>query len=420
MKKIKKALLSICGLSIALMMSTPDAEAHTKGISLSRYGLVDVSWTGNVNYAYFSDYENGFNALKLGDRNFAGLNVTSFDLSLSQDAYLFPMKWALFTTWSPSSVSVEESFFLFHKLPAQLQLKTGIFRTSFGKINQYHDHEWPFADPPLVTTHFLGVDGVHTVGAELNWQPPTPFFTELSLSAMQNPVGFLDRTFPGKFDIVQGGLDFRHFTMYGRGTTFFDVTEDSNVEIGVSGAVGQNKPNGINEKEVSNPMKISFNNNDSTILGGIDLTYVYKPKPFDPYVRWTTEFMVANRTNPIVYSLDRTKRGLDVKLADQTVKTLMPSDIVGGVYSELNYRFLHDWDVSGRFDYFGLPKGNEDSQMRLTGGVRYFFNAVSRVNLQYEYTFASGNDNPYHTVFLQVNIGGGTVTPGVGKFYNLF
>jgi hypothetical protein len=80
---------------------SPSAHAHTKGISLSRYGLVDVSWTGNIVYGNFTDYEEGFNPTKLGERQFRGLSLTSFDLSFTQDCFILyaniPCKWALFT-----------------------------------------------------------------------------------------------------------------------------------------------------------------------------------------------------------------------------------------------------------------------------------------------------------------------------------
>ncbi|RYX98930.1 hypothetical protein EON78_04225, partial [bacterium] len=417
MKKPLRNLLTCLFLTAgSYLINEKHAEAHTKGISLSRYGLVDVSWTGNMAYGYFSDYQNGFNPIKLGERHFAGLNFTSFDLSFTQDAYQFPVKWGLFTAWTPESVGIEEAFVIFHKLPAQLQFKTGIFRVNFAKINQYHDHEWSFADPPLISTLFLGSDGVHNVGAELNWQPPTPFFTEFTLSAMHNAVGNFDMTIPGLVDFVKGGTDYRDFSIYSRGVTYFDISDDSNIEFGISGAVGRNKSNGI-DKDTPNPNNISLNSNDLTTLGGLDMTFTYKPAPFAPYVRWTTEFMFANRTNPLVARLDRTQRGAGKTLDDQIARTVLPSDIVGGLYSELDYRFDYNWGAGARLDFVGLPAGNEDTQIRTTADIRYYLNPVSRINLQYAYNIKSGLDNPYHTVFLQLNIGGGTVTPGIGKFY---
>ncbi len=415
------------------------AFAHTKGVSLSRYGLVDISWTGNLVYGQFTNYDEGLNPVKLGDRQFRGLTETSFDLSLSQDCFIlranFPCKWALFLTFEQDKAGIEEGFILFHKIPGYLQAKAGIFRVNFGKINQYHDHEWAFEDPPLVTTLFLGVDGVHNVGLELNWQPPTPIFTELSASLIRAPVGdFGGRTFPNSFDTVSGADSVDSFVFFSRATTFTDLTLNTNLELGASWATGRNKSNTL---VFVNPLGLTFNRGgDMSTLYGLDFTYQWKPKAYDPYVRWTTEFMGAQRTNPMVLGLDRTVRGVDASgtgipldpLAASTVppglgqvtRTLRPSDTVGGLYTEVVYRFSYYWETAGRLDYVGAPTGNEDRQLRYSGNLRYYINPVSRIDVQYNYTDASGVDKAYSTVFVRYNIGGGTVTPGLGKFYNLF
>jgi hypothetical protein len=415
----KQSLVILLGASLGLLTAAPSSHAHTKGISLSRYGLVDVSWSANLAAAGFLNYDTGFNTLKLGERHFQGLNLTSFDLSFTQDFYDFPAKWALFTAWGFDEIAIEEAFVLFHKMPAWLQVKTGIFRVNFGKLNQYHDHEWAFADPPLINTLFLGVDGVHNVGIEASIQPPTPIFTEFSVALLNGQVGNYGQTFPGKFDFASAGDSLNNFHLWSRGTTFVDITDDFNFEMGVSAAVGRNKPNGLGD-QVLNPQQLSFSANDTTALGGLDFTFTYKPKAFAPYIRWTTEFLMAQRTNPIVFELDRSLRTNNTSIQDTLTQTLKPSDLVGGFYSEFNYRFDYHWDAGARLDVVGLPAGNEDPQTRLTANVRYFINPVSRLNLQYSYGFPSGRDAGLQTVLLQLNVGGGTVTPGVGKFYNLF
>lgn len=410
---------------VLVLFWSPVVFAHTKGISLSRYGLVDVSWTGNIVYGNFSEYNEGLNPIKLGDRQFRGLSVTSFDLALSQDCFIlyanFPCKWALFTAFEQDTAGIEEAFILFHKLPAYLQAKAGIFRVNFAKLNQYHDHEWAFADPPLITTFFLGSDGVHNVGAELNWQPPTPIFIELSAALMRGPVGNFDRTFPGRIDLVSGDVDANKLVLFSRATTFVDLTLNSNLELGGSFAMGKNKDAGMDFSDPAlNPSGLDASLDDRTYLYGFDFTYQWKPQPYSPYVRWTNEFLWGKRENPVVLSLDRSARAADKSLDDQIVRTIMDSDTVGGMYSELAYRFSYYWEVDGRLDFVGMPTGHEDRQMRYTGSLRYYINPVSRISLQYSYTDDSGADKSYSTYYLQFNIGGGTVTPGLGKFYNLF
>lgn len=403
----------------------PSAEAHTKGVSLSRYGLVDVSWTANIVYGAFTNYDEGVNPVKLGDRQFEGLSVTSFDLAFSQDCFILyanlPCKWALFTAFAQDEAAIEEAFILFHKLPFSLQAKTGIFRVNFMKLNQYHDHEWAFADPPLISTFFLGVDGVHNVGLEFNWQPPTPVFMELSAALMRGPVGNFDRTFPGEWDEVAGDVSANEFIFFSRATTFFDLTLNSNLEFGASFATGKNKSNTMDFADPGfNPFAIDAGLGDRTILYGADFTYQWKPAPYSPYVRWTTEYLAGKRENPVVLALDRSTRAPEVDLESQVVSTIMEDDTIGGMYTELAYRFSYYWEVDGRFDYVGIPRGHEDRQARYTASLRYYINPVSRISFQYNHTDQSGADEDYDVFYVQFNIGGGTVTPGLGKFYNLF
>jgi hypothetical protein len=398
----KIALILLIVVILVGLVHIPVTFAHTKGISLSRYGLVDISWTGNLAYVNFSDYEDGFNPFKIGDRHERGLNLTSFDLSLSQDVYQYNAKWALFLAFGRDEAGIEEAFILFHKVPGYLQFKIGNFRANFGKLNQYHDHEWIFGDPPLITTFLLGVDGIHNIGAELNFQPPTPIFTEFSIDIMRGPFDF--NTFEPDLDPVFGDADFNDFIVLSRATTFFDLNKSSNLELGVSVGGGRNKES----------------TSDQTIIYGFDWTYQYKPRAFNPYLRWTTEFYWANRENPRIFRFDRSRPDECVSDPVSCSFVFNGDDDIGGMYTEINYRFSYLFDINFRYDYMGIPEGEEDTQQRVTVGLRHFFNPVSRVNFQYEYNAESGDDKAYSTFMIQFNIGGGTVTPGLGKFYNLF
>ena len=94
--------------------------------------------------------------------------------------------------------------------------------------------------------------------------------------------------------------------------------------------------------------------------------------------------------------------------------------MVGGFFSELGYRFSQHWQVTGRVDYVGIPKGNEDEQLRLSAGLRYLISSVAKVGIQYDYSAQSGRDPAYSAAFVQFSVGLGTVTPGVGKFLDPF
>lgn len=382
--------LRIWVMALLLALFPLDALAHTKGISLARYGLIDVSLTGNVIYSAYTNYKEAFPTLTpyIGEALSRGITLKSFDVSLTADLYQFPAKLALFTAFEEDAASIEEAFFLFHKLPADLQLKVGRFRGVFGKLNQYHDHEWIFANPPMINTALAGEDGFKLLGVEATYLLPIPTYVELALDIAKRET---EGVFRSKPDPVTGEPDASDLLYIAKATSFLDLTEVSNIEFGATFATGGN-----NSLE---------GNDDQTRIYGLDFTYKYKPQPFNPYVRWTTELFWA----------DRELGHLGV--ADQALK---------GLYTEVNYRFSYYWDIGARFD---LVDGNvkpEDptfadvTKTRLTGALRYFFNPVSRVNLQIDYLPATRGTKSSVGFFIQFNIGLGTVTPGVGKFYTLF
>jgi hypothetical protein len=304
----------------------------------------------------------------------------------------------MFLTFEQDKASIEEAFLFFHKLGEfsdvlrDFQATVGQFRAKFGQFNQIHDHEWFLADPPLIHTKFLGVDGVHLLGAEVTYQVPIPYFVQLALSIQSK--GAL-AGFPAATDNTPPTFALRtadDVVVFPRVESFFDVTDNTDLSLGASGAIGRNKPNG----------------HDRTYLIGGDVLLRWKSGAGSwPYVRWLTEAIWAVRENPIVQA--GANKGLQVD-----------SDVVGGAFTELGYRFSRHWQLTGRVDYVGIPKGNEDEQLRFTAGLRYLITSIAKVGLQYEYGAQSGRDPPYNAVFIQFNVGLGTVTPGVGKFLDPF
>src|SRR5437879_8965136 len=139
-------LLGVIGLLVILAWS-PDAGAHTKGLTLSRFGLIDVSLQANVDYVNFSDPKR-VDFDKIGDRQEKGFNLTSFDLSLSGETAEFPLKFAMFLTFEQDRASIEEAFIFFHKMGelspwlSDFQATAGPFRVKLRLLNTLLDHEW--------------------------------------------------------------------------------------------------------------------------------------------------------------------------------------------------------------------------------------------------------------------------------------
>lgn len=129
------AVLAVIAVLAVLACAPDDAVAHTKGLTLSRFGLIDASLQSNVDYLTFDDPKR-VDFDKIGDRDQKGFKLTSFDLSLIGQLPEFPLKFAMFLTFEQDKASIEEAFHFFHKLgklsPAlsDFQVRAGLSTSS--------------------------------------------------------------------------------------------------------------------------------------------------------------------------------------------------------------------------------------------------------------------------------------------------
>ncbi|RMG27102.1 MAG: hypothetical protein D6732_20525, partial [Methanobacteriota archaeon] len=166
---------------------------------------------------------------------------------------------------------LEEAYFTTLSLPFGLQLKGGKFRSQFGKINSLHPHALNYLDLPRMYINFLGEEGFTDAGVALSWLIPNPlnFFQELTVEVLSGTVDSPSFNPEGNKLLYSAHLK-----------NFFDLTENSTLELGFSGITGANDPVG-----------------HRTILGGIDLIYKWKPLRRNRYksFEWTTEALISQR-----------------------------------------------------------------------------------------------------------------------------
>lgn len=158
----------------------------------------------------------------------------------------------VFISFGAEGADVEEGYVTFTALPAQLLARVGRLRAGFGKINTLHLHALPWPDEPLTAVNLLGgEEGWIGDGVSLaRLLPIGDTFTELTVQAFRAGT-------PGLFESDRrGDLVYNaHYRLFG------DLTDASNLEVGLSWADG---PNGSAQGE-------------RTRLGGLDLTYRFKP-----------------------------------------------------------------------------------------------------------------------------------------------
>ena len=217
------------------------------------------------------------------------------------------------------STDLEEATLTSLDLPYQLQVTLGKFKPHFTKVNTIHPHAFSFVDFPIMLERFFSDEGIFMEGISASWLVPNPydFYQELDVEVGRSETNST---------LVQGNAN--ALTYIGHLKNFFELTDNSTIELGLSGL------SGVNFRQLN------------TSLGGVDLTYKWKPVQFntDQSFTWQTEAIVCN-----------------AKLTpSQAVQTY-------GAYSFVEYQIQKRTFVGSRYDYSALPgdKTREDRALSL-------------------------------------------------------
>ncbi len=126
---------------------------------------------------------------------------------------------------------LEEAYIDWISLPGGLGLKFGAIRNDFGKLNRWHQHALPQSRRPLVHQAFFGEDGLRGTGVGLSWLPGAFLgdYNELWLQVTndENDVSFSGR-----------GFDEPVITLHE--TNYWDLSEATYLEVGISASTGVN------------------------------------------------------------------------------------------------------------------------------------------------------------------------------------
>ena len=252
-------------------------------------------------------------------------------------------------------IDLEEGYLTTMDLPANLQLKAGKFRSTFGKINNIHPHALPFIDVPNVYANYLGEEGLNDEGLSLSWLVPNPleFYQELTFEATRGPTE--------SPSFALSPVD--RFLYLGHLKNFWDLTDNATLELGVSGVAG--------------PNDAGF----STVLGGVDLTYKWKPLQFNTYqsIVLQAEALWSDR------KVTQNKK----------VKSW-------GMYGLATYQLSKRWFLTGRFDYSNKPGSALFVERAYSGTLGWFATEFQKVELEFKTTSSNAFNNIYQLVLRSV------------------
>jgi len=225
----------------------------------------------------------------------------------------------------PDEFEIEEAYITTKKLPSNMQLKAGLFRSGFGRINAIHHHSQHFMAKPLVYESMLGTEGIKDAGVSLNWVAPTESYIMLGAEALQgeNELSF---GYPESNNLYVGYLK-----------SGFDMGDTNALLLGGSVAKGKTA------------------NNKSSRLYGVELTLNHIIDSYSS-LRWQSEYLYRDRDNQ--------------KQA--------------GLYTQLLYDMNSNWEFGTRYDAITKNIDTQpDNLKKYSAIISYRPFEFSKLRLQY-------------------------------------
>ncbi|MFQ6616513.1 MAG: hypothetical protein ACE5HZ_07060, partial [Fidelibacterota bacterium] len=307
-------------------------------LSLLVFHAVDVRGQGpfqamNPNIGVIGDfsYRNRFNVTGPED----GFHFNEAEISFRMVLDPFARADFYVAVVPEEGVELEEGFLTLLSLPFSFQARVGHFRNAFGKFNLTHPPETPLALPPLHLANYFGEEGLAETGISVSTIVPNPWgiYLETSLDVLNgdNPVSF-------------GSAIGDRPSYLAHLKSFVDVTENSNVEFGLSALTGSH---GSPETH-------------TTRLFGGDAIYRWKPLGRGNYRSFTFQWE----------GLASLRQG-----EGETVESFALF-----VFSQL--QLSKRWFVGVSYDRSGLPESQNSIEWRTSGLVTFWPSEFQTVKVQ--------------------------------------
>jgi hypothetical protein len=256
-----------------------------------------------------------------------------------------------FISFGETGVNVEEGYITFTSLPGGFLLKVGKKRADFGKVNTIHNHALPFIDRPLVTNNLVGgEDGIDDAGIFLSRFLPAPknWFLEGTAEVLRGDSA----------DVFQANRR-QDVSVVGHLRAYRDLTESTNLDLGVSYARGHNNA-GIGT--TFDPANFLTN------LYSADATLRWKPLRRAIYhsFLFRTELFWSARDQVSSANFFQTQHAF-------------------GFYSSAEYRANRRWTIGGRFDRSGRATNASLTDTGFSGILTYWPSEFSQIRGQYRY-----------------------------------
>ncbi len=275
------------------------------------------------------------------------------------------------------NVDVEELYYTHWGIPLGFRGQIGKFRSKIGKTNLLHSHQLDTVDYPLVIRDFFGEHGLSSSGARLQNMIPNPF---------DIPIEVTGEILRGNNGTSFSGVS-RRPIFNSHVSTFFQTSENTNLEVGGTAIFGDENPAVIEydgESDVLLDPEIPEAGSDKygVRVFGADATFKWD-LPEGRSIKWQNEIYFQNR-------------GSNTRHAN-----LFP----WGFYSLIDHRLSKRFSVGLRVDYVEPLDFVDHDTVGVSPYITFWQSEFANFRLQYSYTKpADGALEPNNEVFLKANV----------------
>jgi hypothetical protein len=272
-------------------------------------------------------------------------------------------------------IEVEEAFATTTHLPANFQVKAGIFRAGYGRQNTQHLHMQDFTRRPVVNALFLGIDGLRAPGLEINWLVPRiPFYLLFAYSMFSVDPAASDTPLASF-----GGGKRYDFAYLATAKAFWELSEATSLYVGLNYAHGKTSQSSTMSTVPGPPVPSAatpYDNWYDHVFAG-DLYLKWKPPNATrtwTSIAWQTEYFLR-------------------WIPDLLISGVKRPQLEGGLYSQIVLQVARRWYLGLRGEIVGIPNGDnvrreyagaasvtfamsEFARLRLYGEARYPWGAA--------------------------------------------
>ncbi len=277
---------------------------------------------------------------------------------------------------TPKGVGFGEAYIVWNNVFPSVSVTLGAFRQTFGLVNRWHMPSLDQTFYPLALMTIFGPGGLRQTGLSINWLMPK-LWAHANELTIQITNGENGKVFSGAFFSIPTALM--------RLKNYYDLSESSYIDIGLTGMFGFNnafgKPTGQEDK------KLEDEDLRKTILAAVDITFKWNPLKQQRYKEflWRTEFYFGQKEVP----------------SQKKAGEILNTTAMGG-YSYIQYRFNEAF-IAGFIFEIAQPFAQEIGKMmtwQLSPYISFWQSPWVRMRLSY-YMKMPPTQKAEHSVFLQ-------------------